>query len=114
MHWPDLDEDLLVAGRTTFFADVFALLDLRAEWVRTDISFDARVAHLMGTVPGGLNGATVLSSTTVKEDAAQDTLVGGSNRDWYLRNSLGAVVAQRDLVTDADLDSLFTEISAWL
>ena len=107
-------EDLLVAGRTTYASDAVTLLSLRAEWVRTDISFEARVAHLLGTVPGGHNGSTILSSTTVKEDAARDTLAGGSSRDWYLRNSLGAVVAQRDVVTDADLDSLFTEISTWL
>ena len=72
------------------------------------------MAHLLGTLGGGANGGFTLTSTTVKEDAAKDTLTGGSGRDWYLRNSLGLTVANRDTVSDTDLDSVFTEISNWL
>ena len=70
--------------------------------------------HLLGTITGGLNGSTVLNSTTVMEDSIAETLAGGSNRDWYLRNNLGAVVPKHDTTVDADLDSLFTEINSWL
>lgn len=69
---------------------------------------------MLGIQPGGANGSFTLTSTTVKEDASKDSLKGGTGQDWYLRNSLGVTVADRDSVTDADLDSVFTEISSWL
>ena len=90
-----------------------ALIALLSEWTSAN-SYDNRVAHLLGTLAGGLNGTTILDPTTVLEDARKDTLTGGSGRDWYLRNSLGLTVANRDTVSDTDLDSVFTEISNWL
>ena len=94
-------------------ADANSLVALRSEWAAAKPD-DTRVAHLLGTLGGGGNGTTVLTSTTVKEDGVTDTLTGGSGRDWYLNNAAGAMVANFDSVTDADLDSVFTEINTWL
>ena len=80
-------------------------------------SFANRVAHLQGTLAGGLNSGFTLTPSTVTEDSAPDTLTGGNgagNTDWYLRNNLGATVALRDTISDTDLDSVFEEISTWL
>ena len=99
-------EDLMLGARYTSETNSVALTSLLAEWTSAN-SYAVRVANLLG----------VLTSTTVKEDAAKDTLTGGNgagNRDWYLRNSQGAVVANRDTVSDTDADSVFTEISTWL
>lgn len=67
-----------------------------------------------GNAGGWRNGSFTLTPTTVKEDNAKDTLTGGSGKDWYLRNSLGATLANRDTTTDIDIDSVFTEIDTWL
>jgi Ca2+-binding RTX toxin-like protein len=93
--------------------DFVALSTLRSEWTSAS-SFNDRVGHLLGTLAGGVNGGLTLTPATVKEDFAQDTLIGSSGRDWYFRNSLGATAAFRDTVTDADVDSVFEEIHTWL
>ena len=110
------DEDLMLGARYTLEADNTALVALLTEWTSAS-SFINRVAHLLGTLAGGANGGFTLTSATVKEDGIKDKLTGGSGKDWYLRNSLGATVANRDTVTDADVspfDSVFTEIDTWL
>ena len=109
-------EDLLLGARYLYEADTVALEALLTEWISAS-SFANRVAHLQGTLAGGLNSGFTLTQSTVKEDSAPDTLTGGNgagNKDWYLRNSTGAVVAQRDVVNDTDVDSVFEEISTWL
>ena len=106
-------ENLLLGARYTSEANATALIALRSEWTSAS-SYSNRVAHLRGTLAGGFNGSYKLTSATVKEDNAKDTLKGSSGKDWYLRNRLGATVANRDAVTDVDLDSVFTEISSWL
>jgi Ca2+-binding RTX toxin-like protein len=106
-------EDLLIGARSTLEKNVTALLALRSEWISSS-SYDTRVKHLLGTLGGGLNGSYVLKSTTVKEDSSRDRLLGSTGKDWYFRNIAGATVSQRDLVTDSEVDSVFTEISSWL
>jgi Ca2+-binding RTX toxin-like protein len=106
-------ENLFLGARYTSETNVTALIALRSEWTSAS-SYSNRVAHLLGTLAGGLNGSYKLTSATVKEDSAKDTLKGNAGKDWYLRNSVGATVANRDAVTDVDLDSVFTEISSWL
>ena len=107
------NEDLMIGGSFSGETNVSALIALRNEWTSSN-PYDSRVAHLLGTLSSGLNGTTVLTSSTVHDDGAVDTLTGGAGRDWYLVNQTGAIVAQRDVVTDADLDSVFTEISTWV
>jgi len=106
-------EDLMLGARYTSETNSAALIALRSEWTSAS-SYGDRVAHLLGTLAGGANGNSKLTSATVKEDNAKDTLKGNAGKDWYLRNCLGAIVANRDAVTDVDLDSVFTEISSWL
>ncbi len=102
-------EDLLLGAKYDDEAIAASLAALVAEWTSGN-SFNVRKANLLGT----------LTSSTVHEDNVKDTLTGGNhvvlgdNQDWYLRNSLGAVVAQRDTVNDTDLDSAFTEIDTWV
>ena len=106
-------EDLLLGAWYSLENSTTALAALFSEWTSGSAYAD-RVAHLLGTLAGGANGSFTLTSTTVKEDNAKDTLTGGSGKDWYLRNSLGATPANRDTTTDIDIDSVFTEIDTWL
>ena len=106
-------EDLMLGAKSTYENDIIALIPLRSEW-SSGTSFNDRKAHLLGTLAGGLHGGFTLTPSTVKEDSSKNTLTGGSGKDWYLRNSAGATVAFRDTVNDADVDSVFTEISTWL
>jgi hypothetical protein len=103
----------MLGARYTSETNATALIALRSEWTSAN-SYNDRVVHLLGTLAGGANGNYKLISATVKEANMKDTLKGGAGKDWYLRNSLGMTVANRDLVDDADLDSVFTEISSWL
>ena len=104
-----ISEDLLLGGRYIYANDFIALDSLRIEWISAN-SFDDRVGHLLGTLAGGVHNGFTLTRSTVKEDSSADILIGGSGRDWYVRNSLGLPAIFRDTVTDADLHSLFTEI----
>ncbi len=107
------DEDLMVGARYLLENDMEALQALRSEWTSIS-SFNDRTGHLLGTLAGGLNAGFALNQATVKEDLAADSLSGGAGKDWYLRNSVGAVPLQRDSVTDSNVDSVFEEISTWL
>ncbi len=107
------NQDLLIAAPYTEERNQAALTALRGEWTSAN-SYENRVDHLLGTLGGGNNGMFTLTPTTVKEDSVADTLIGGSGRDWYLRNLSGSVPAQHDTVTETDSDSVFTEVSTWL
>jgi Ca2+-binding RTX toxin-like protein len=106
-------EDLLIGASSTYEANNTALAALLAEWTSAN-TFQDRTDHLLGNAAGGANGSFTLTSTTVKEANLGDVLNGGSGEDWYFSNSTGAVAVQRDTINDADIDSLFTEISTWL
>ena len=94
-------EDVLVAGRTSYDAgsydDVRALTAILNEWSRAS-SYATSIAHITGTLSGGLNGSSVFRtsgpSATVFDDADIDTLVGGTGRDWLLA---GAIDQKPDL-----------------
>jgi Ca2+-binding RTX toxin-like protein len=75
------DDDLLVGDATLYDADLVALTSLRAEWVRTDRTYDQRVGNLRAG--GGLNGSRVLAGHTVSVDGAADVLTGGAGQDWF-------------------------------
>jgi uncharacterized delta-60 repeat protein len=81
--------DILIGGSTDFDANATALTAILAEWGRTDLSYQGRIAHLMGTTSGGLNGSYLLNTTTVHDDAAVDQLYGGAGMDWFLYHSGG-------------------------
>jgi Ca2+-binding RTX toxin-like protein len=79
-----LGDDVLVGGKTIHDGSNVALGSLMSEWQRA-IAYTTRVRHLNRTLAGGLNGATVLTVTTVQDDAgASDSMTGGAGLDWFI------------------------------
>ena len=93
-------EDLLLGANYTQQANVAALNALMAEWGRTDLAYSGRIDHLTGAVSGGNNGSFLLTtggSPTVTDDAAIDTMTGGSTAlDWFFSHT----GTNADIVTD--------------
>jgi subtilisin family serine protease len=93
-------DDILIAGTTSYdtrtTASQQALCGIQAEWLRKDIGYQARIDHLTGATPGGLNGTYYLKATspdqTVFNDTGPDTLTGANGTDWFLLNSTGSGV----------------------
>src|SRR5262249_7759459 len=69
----DGGDDILVGGTTDYDSNLAALDGIMAEWGRTDADYQTRVKHLNGTRSGGSNGTTLLTASTVHDDAASDT-----------------------------------------
>ena len=89
-------EDILIAGNTSYDADVAALSSIIAEWSSASTNA-VRIAHLRNG--GGLNGSIKLATTTVFDDAATDLLNGGTQRDWFFVRSGGG--PDKDRITDS-------------
>ncbi len=83
-------DDLLIGAGTDYDSNLTALNALAAEWGRTDETYQTRVAHLSGSMPGGVNGPYMLSAVTVHDDAAVDQLYGGAGSDWFIATISGA------------------------
>lgn len=98
-------EDILIGGTTDFDASLQILRALRAEWTRTDNSRSERIAHLRGR-SGGLNQAWFLTTATVVDDAAADTLYGEGGNDWFF--------ARRTAVIDSLPDDKKSEEFTWI
>ena len=107
------EDDLLLGARFLLEDDAAVMEAIRKEWISAS-SFEDRVAHLLGTLDGGLNDGFMLTSFTVKDDGSRDILNGNTSRDWFLLNRLSPIASSRDNSADPDLDSLFTEINTWL
>ena len=75
--------DILIGGTTAYDNNTAALAAVLAEWSRIDIDYATRIAHLTGSLSGGLNGSNVLSSGTVHSNGLADNLYGGAGMDWY-------------------------------
>jgi len=84
-------DDLLPGGRTLHDADFAALEAVFAEWAST-ASYATRIGHLLGTKPGGKNGAVRLNATTVFDEGLADVLTGGAHLDWFFQG-LATVLA---------------------
>jgi Ca2+-binding RTX toxin-like protein len=76
-------EDILIGGTTSHDANAASLRAIQAEWRRTDLNYQQRTDHLTGAVGGGLNGSAYLKSSTVRDDATADRLVGLDGLDWF-------------------------------
>jgi Ca2+-binding RTX toxin-like protein len=80
-------DNILIGDSTVWDANLTALQAIFAEWTRTDLSFEQRLAHLIseGQSDGRLNGNYVLNKKTVISDGAIDTLTGGNSGalDWF-------------------------------
>jgi Ca2+-binding RTX toxin-like protein len=92
-------EDILIGGDTSWEWSPANLALLMAEWGRADADYATRVAHLMGTLPGGNNGTLTLTSGSVFDDSAADTLTGGAGLDWFFQ-SAGDQLRDFDLATE--------------
>jgi len=73
----------LIGGTTNYDNNAAALAAVLAEWSRTDIDYATRIAHLNGSMSGGLNGSVLLSPSTVHADGQVNNLYGGAGLDWY-------------------------------
>jgi uncharacterized delta-60 repeat protein len=99
-------EDVLIGGITDYDANLTALRALRTEWVRTDAAYATRIQHLRGLQSGGLNGAYVLTGSTIHDDNAIDDLWGEGNNDWFI-HQLGAFA---DRVNDRKSGETMTDL----
>jgi Ca2+-binding RTX toxin-like protein len=100
-------DDILIGGTTDFDSNLTALNAVMAEWGRTDADYATRVKHLSGTLSGGLNGATLLTASTVHDDAAIDTLYGEGGSDWFFALLSGT---NKDTVKDQTLGEIITSL----
>jgi Ca2+-binding RTX toxin-like protein len=89
-------EDLLIAGSTLHELNDRGLRAILAEWT-SPLSLATRVAHLRGTMPGGLNQGYLLNSGTVSDDGVPDIMHGSNGPDWLFFNP-----DEGDLVPDLD------------
>jgi Ca2+-binding RTX toxin-like protein len=80
-------DDILIGGYTSYDGNITALLAIMAEWGRTDADYNTRIAHLMGTQSGGLNGSYFLNGTTVFDNGLTDALEGGAGMDWFFAHT---------------------------
>lgn len=80
-------DNILIGDSTIWDANLTALQAIFAEWTRTDLTFEQRLAHLIsnGQNDGRLNGSYVLTKKTVLSDGAIDMLLGGNSAalDWF-------------------------------
>jgi hypothetical protein len=81
--------DILIDGTTDYDSNLSALNAVMAEWGRTDADYATRVKDLNGTLSGGLNGATLLTASTVHDDATIDTLYVKAGSDWFFAQLSG-------------------------
>src|SRR5262249_52951864 len=81
--------DLLIAGYTDYDQNIAALAAIMQEWSRTDIGYNGRVNHILGTTAGGLNGSSLFNTSTIHDDGVADTLTGGNALDWFFANVVG-------------------------
>jgi Ca2+-binding RTX toxin-like protein len=99
--------DILIGSTTAYDNNAAALAAILAEWTRTDIDYATRIAHLTGSMSGGLNhnsdGTTFyfLNNSTVQGNGLVDNLYGGAGMDWYYAGALDALFnkAKGEVVT---------------
>lgn len=91
-------DDLLIAGTTVFDASNAALRALQAEWSWRSRTYQERITRLKNG--GGLNHLAgvpiLLTSATVRDDSARDTLVGGEGNDWFWLDADDLLLDQGD------------------
>jgi hypothetical protein len=93
----DAGSDIVIGGTTDFDNNLLALNAIMSEWGNNG-DYTTRVKHLNGTLGVGLNGSYTLTSSTVRDDAASDTLYGGSDTDWLFARLSGSY---KDSIKDA-------------
>ncbi len=84
--------DILIAGSTSFDDNAAALAAVLAEWSRSDLDYLTRIAHLTGSLAGGLNGPYALDANTVHDNGKTDSLYSGPALDWYFAGMMDVLV----------------------
>jgi Ca2+-binding RTX toxin-like protein len=84
-------DDILIGGTTAYDNNAAALAAILAEWSRSDIDYATRIAHLTGSMTGGLNGSNFLNSSTVHNNGQANNLYGGPGMDWFLAGMMDAL-----------------------
>ena len=86
--------DILIADETSYSnsstVNTSALSAIRTEWALTSTSYANRVAHIQGTLAGGLNGTYQLKASTLQKDTDPDALNGNSVaiKNWYILDTV--------------------------
>jgi hypothetical protein len=88
-------DDILIGGYTAYDNNIPALLAIMAEWGRTDADYATRVAQLLGTESGGLNGSYLLNTSTVSENGVSDVLNGGTGMYWFFKETTKDTINNR-------------------
>jgi hypothetical protein len=90
-------DNLLIGGSTAYDTDLTALTAIMAEWTRTDLSFEQRVADLISNAPPAraLNGAYHLNKKTVFDDDVANVLTGGGGLDWFFAGSDDSILNRK-------------------
>ncbi len=92
------DEDILIGGSTDYDTAPAALNAIMAEWARTDIGYETRVANLQS----GANGVPALNANTVHSNGQANQLRGGTEpteRDLFFAR-LASELLDRDLLSE--------------
>lgn len=76
--------DILIGGGTQYDSDpaMTALNAIMKEWA-SNSSYQTRRRHILGQLPGGLNGNYFLSNAVAPDDGAVDHLMGGAGMNWF-------------------------------
>jgi hypothetical protein len=77
-------DDILIGGTTQYDTNLTALMDIMAEWTRTDETYSTRVANIMNG--GGLNGTFMLNTSTVTGNGGGNTLDGNGGENLFFGN----------------------------
>jgi PKD repeat protein len=77
------DDDILIAGSTAYDNNLTALRSAITTWMRSDMTYEQRVAALSS------DPAFLLNANTVTGDSDVDSLSGGAGRDWFFGNISG-------------------------
>jgi hypothetical protein len=82
-----IEPDPANPSQYAYDANITPLLAIMADWGRTDADYNTRIAQLMGTQSGGLNGSYFLNGTTVFDNGLTDALKGGAGMDWFFAHT---------------------------
>jgi hypothetical protein len=93
------NDDLFLAGTTSFAMDQTALASILAEWQRTDRGFQDRLTDLeSGTT--GFNGANHLVwGSTVFDNGKSNVITGGAGQNWFFTGNPAGITNPKS--TDA-------------
>jgi hypothetical protein len=84
-------EDLLIGGTTNYDKNAAALSAIKAEWSRTDIDYDTRVADLVNG-----SGVPALNATTVHRNGGANQMSGGLGRDLFFAQLVSESLDRND------------------